>query len=108
MTVAAVTADPWGYNPIFNGNDMVGMTSSGGYGHRVEQSIALGYVPPELATPGTKLEVEVWGKKLPAQVVAMPLNDSAKERKKGRYFDDDVLAMSADNLPWLLFRKRNQ
>jgi len=81
MTVAADKADPWGYNPIFNGDDIVGMTSSGGYGHRVEQSIALGYVPPELAKPGTKLEVEVLGKKLPAEVVAMPLYDPGSDRR---------------------------
>jgi len=35
----------------------------------------LGYVPPELAKPGTKLAVEVLGVKLPAEVVAMPLYD---------------------------------
>ena len=82
MTVAAADADPWGYNPIFSKDEIVGMTSSGGYGHRVEQSIALGYVPPELAAPGTHLMVEVLGKKLPAQVVAMPLYDPKNERMK--------------------------
>ncbi len=40
MTVASEDADPWGYNPILNGDEMVGMTSSGGYGHRMEKSIA--------------------------------------------------------------------
>jgi len=60
----------------------VGMTSSGGYGHRVEKSIALGYVPPELAVAGTRLEVEVLGKKLAAEVVAMPLYDPENKRMK--------------------------
>jgi dimethylglycine dehydrogenase len=81
LTVAADNADPWGYNPIFNGDEIVGMTSSGGYGHRVEKSIALGYVPPELAKPGTKLEVEVLGVKLPAEVVAMPLYDPLNAKR---------------------------
>ena len=83
MTVAAEDADPWGYNPIFDGDRYVGMTSSGGYGHRVKQSLALGYVPPELAAPGTRLAVEVLGKKLPARVVEMPLYDPENERMKG-------------------------
>jgi dimethylglycine dehydrogenase len=78
----AEDADPWGYNPIFNGEDIVGMTSSGGYGHRVEKSIALGYVPPELTSPGTRLAVEVLGKKLTAEVVAMPLYDPKNEKMK--------------------------
>jgi len=75
-------ADPWGYNPIFNGDQIVGMTSSGGYGHRTDKSIAMGYVPPALAVPGTRLEVEVLGKKLAAEVVAMPLYDPKNERMK--------------------------
>jgi len=59
------------------------MTSSGGYGHRVGKSIALGYIPPEFAAPGTKLEVEVLGKKLPAEVVSMPMYDPENQRMKG-------------------------
>jgi dimethylglycine dehydrogenase len=82
LVCQADDADPWGYNPIFNGDQFVGMTSSGGYGHRTDKSIALGYVPPALAAPGTRLEVEVLGKKLAAEVVAMPLYDPKNERMK--------------------------
>jgi len=82
MVCAAEDADPWGYNPIFNGEKIVGMTSSGGYGHRTGKSIALGYVPPALAAPGTQLEVEVLGKRLAAEVVGMPLYDPKNERMK--------------------------
>jgi dimethylglycine dehydrogenase len=48
----------------------------------VDKSIALGYVPPQFADPGTKLEVEVLGKKLSAQVAAMPMYDPKNERMK--------------------------
>jgi dimethylglycine dehydrogenase len=82
LVCQADDADPWGYNPIFNGDQIVGMTASGGYGHRTDKSIALGYVPPALAVPGTRLEVEVLGKKLAAEVVAMPLYDPKNERMK--------------------------
>jgi dimethylglycine dehydrogenase len=82
LVCQADDADPWGYNPIFNGEEIVGMTSSGGYGHRTGASIALGYVPPSLAAPGTRLEVEVLGKRLAAEVVAMPLYDPKNERMK--------------------------
>ncbi|MBR9987071.1 MAG: GcvT family protein [Desulfosarcina sp.] len=83
LVCQAEDADPWGYNPIFNGDQIVGMTSSGGYGHRTDKSIALGYVPPALAAPGTRLEVEVLGKRLAAEVVVMPLYDPKNERMKG-------------------------
>jgi dimethylglycine dehydrogenase len=82
LVVAAEDSDPWGYNPIFKDNERVGMTSSGGYGHRVGKSIAFGYVTPGLTDPGTKLEVEVLGQKLPAEVVATPLYDPANQKMK--------------------------
>jgi dimethylglycine dehydrogenase len=82
MVVEAEDSDPWGYNPIFKGKEQVGMTSSGGYGHRLGKSIAFGYVPPELADPGTKLDVEILGEMRPAEVVATPLYDPANEKMK--------------------------
>ena len=82
MVVAADTADAWWYNPIFKGNERVGMTSSGGYGHRLRKSLANGYVPPQWAAPGTQLAVEILGKKYPAEVVTMPLYDPKNERMK--------------------------
>jgi len=83
LVVKAEDSDPWGYNPVFKDGRQVGMTSSGGYGHRLEKSIALGYVAPELAVAGTRLEVEVLGKRLPAEVVPMPLYDPENARMKG-------------------------
>jgi len=82
LVCQAEDADPWGYNPIFSGDRIVGMTSSGGYGYRVDKSLALGYVPQSLAAPGTPLEVEILGRKVPAQVAAMPLYDPENERMK--------------------------
>ena len=83
MVVEAKDSDPWGYNPIFCNGEKVGMTSSGGYGHRVEKSIALGYVKPDCAKAGTELEVEVLGRKRVAQVVSLPLYDPKNEKMKG-------------------------
>jgi dimethylglycine dehydrogenase len=82
LVVDAKDSDPWGYNPIFLDGTRIGMTSSGGYGHRVEKSIALGYVKPEYARPGTKMDVEVLGRLRSAEVVAMPLYDPENERMK--------------------------
>jgi dimethylglycine dehydrogenase len=82
LVVEAEDSDPWGYNPIFSGERRVGMTSSGGFGHRTGKSIAFGYVPPELAKPGTRLEVEILGRKCGATVSAMPLYDPENEKMK--------------------------
>ena len=44
-------ADVIGDEPIWHGGEVVGWVTSGGYGHHVQRSIALGYVPTELSTP---------------------------------------------------------
>jgi dimethylglycine dehydrogenase len=56
--------------PIFVDDENVGYTTSGGYGHRIEKSVALSYVKPELAAPGTKLQVKILGVLRNATVVA--------------------------------------
>jgi dimethylglycine dehydrogenase len=83
LVVEAGDADALGYNPILAGEERIGMTSSGGYGHRTQRSLALGYVPPRYAEPGTKLAVEVLGQPRPAEVVTIPVYDPDHRRMKG-------------------------
>ena len=61
----------------------VGYISSGGYAHHVKKSMALGYVPPELATDGTEIEVEINGAFYPAIVNAHPLYDANGSKMRG-------------------------
>jgi len=82
LTVSADDADCWGYNGIYVDGRRVGMTSSGGYGHRVKKSIGFGYVPPQFAAAGTDVTVEILGVMCPAKVAAMPLYDPKNERIK--------------------------
>ena len=82
LVVEATDSDTFGYNPILKDGQRIGMTSSGGYGHRVEKSIALGYVSSEFAALGTKMDVEILGRARSAEVVAMPLYDPKNEKMK--------------------------
>jgi len=50
-----------GNEPVRVGGEVVGRVTSGNYGWAVERSIAYAYLPPELATIGTRGEVEVFG-----------------------------------------------
>jgi dimethylglycine dehydrogenase len=63
--------------------DRVGLVGSAGYGHTLQQSIALAYVTSELATPGTALEVEIFGARRPAVVASEPLYDPDNLRLRG-------------------------
>jgi aminomethyltransferase len=51
---------------------LVGRVTSGGFSPSLGRPIAMGYVPPALAAPGTELSLIVRGKPLAAHVVALP------------------------------------
>lgn len=63
-----------GHAPIFAGENAgrIGEVTSGGFSPTLDAPIAMGYVPPAYAKPGTELLLEVRGKKLPSRVVGMP------------------------------------
>lgn len=56
---------------LFNG-DVVGEVTSGTRSPTLGSNIALGYVPPQAAKPGTTLEIDVRGRKATAVVVKGP------------------------------------
>jgi dimethylglycine dehydrogenase len=81
MTVDAPFADAPYMSTIWNGDEVVGETTSGDWGFRVNRSIALGVVKAELAVPGTELEVEIFGARCKAVVHAdQPLWDPENDR----------------------------
>ncbi|MEO1397550.1 MAG: FAD-dependent oxidoreductase [Pseudomonadota bacterium] len=81
LTVEANGCDAPYMSTLWHGDDVVGETTSGGWGYRVNKSIALGMVKSELAIPGTALEVEIFGERRPATVEEdKPLWDPANER----------------------------
>lgn len=50
----------------------IGVVTSGGFGPTVNGPVAMGYVEAAQAAAGTKVELMVRGKALPAQIVALP------------------------------------
>ncbi len=54
------------------GGEAVGTVTSGGFAPTLGAPIAMGYVAPGEATPGTTLSLLVRGKELPATVASMP------------------------------------
>lgn len=78
-------ADPWGREALYQGDTRVGRLTSGGYSVAFGKSIGMGYVPPALAQPGTKLHVRMFGEMWPAEVVQDSPYDPKNEviRKDG-------------------------
>ena len=75
LTVETDEADPHGNEPVRAAGTPVGYVAAGGYGHVVEQSIALAYLPVEHAEQGTRLTVDILGEPRPAVVVPQPIYD---------------------------------
>jgi 4-methylaminobutanoate oxidase (formaldehyde-forming) len=69
-----------GGEPILAGGRVAGTVTSAGYGYTVGKSIAFGYLPLAHAAPGTRLEVELFGERVPAAVAKEPLHDPAGKR----------------------------
>ena len=55
-------ADALGNNPIYIGDKVIGRATGGGYGFRIEKSIALGVVFPEYAKVGNEFSMDILGK----------------------------------------------
>ncbi|MDP5086960.1 MAG: FAD-dependent oxidoreductase [Yoonia sp.] len=53
---------------IWSGDTVVGETTSGGWGYRVNKSIALGMLRADLAMAGAKVEVDIYGERFAATV----------------------------------------
>jgi dimethylglycine dehydrogenase len=86
LVVDAEDADVHGYEPVRTAGPagtagkVIGYVASGGYGHRVEKSIAFAYLPSAYAEIGTQLEIGVLGDRRPARVAREPLYDPKNER----------------------------
>ena len=78
-------ADPWGREALYHGETRVGRLTSGGYSVTFGKSIGMGYVTPDLATPGTRLKVRMLNQLWDAEIVQDSPYDPKNEviRKDG-------------------------
>jgi dimethylglycine dehydrogenase len=71
MEVHGVTdADARGSEAIYQGEEIVGRATSGGYGWRVGKSLALAMLRPDLASVGAEFEIAILGARHKATVIA--------------------------------------
>ncbi|GDX19445.1 glycine cleavage system protein T [Actinomycetes bacterium] len=76
-------ADVIGDEPVWHNGKVVGWITSGGYAHYSGVSLALGYIPTELAAEGTTgFEIEIIGKLRPATLQLEPVLDPSGSRMR--------------------------
>jgi dimethylglycine dehydrogenase len=83
LSVDATDSDCVGNEPVYAGDELVGLTTSGAYGHAVGQSLAFAYVPPDKIGPGTEFDVLVFGERRKARVLADAAWDPGNVRLQG-------------------------
>lgn len=83
LLVDADTADAPYMSTLWHDGQIVGETTSGAWGYRVNASVALAMLRADLAVPGTEIEVEIYGDRVRAVVQPdAPLWDPDNERLK--------------------------
>ena len=79
----ATDADARGSEPIYKDGALVGRTTSGAFGWRIGQSLALAMVRPDMGTVGTDVDISILGNTKRATVIADSPYDPDNVRLKG-------------------------
>ena len=66
LEIDTVDTDVGGFEPIWVGKHMAGFITSGGYGHSMKKSLAMGYLQSEFVEGNPKFEVSILGERRPA------------------------------------------
>ena len=82
LEVDNTDSDCMGNEPVYHGGKLVGVTTSGGYGHAVGKSLAFAYVDPGLVAEGTAFEIMVFTEMRKARIIPEPAWDADNARLK--------------------------
>jgi len=77
--VDASDNDCRGNEPIYQGDNQIGLTTSGAYGHSVGKSLAFAYVHPDFQMSGSTFSIQMLGERRNATVLGQPAYDPTNE-----------------------------
>ena len=81
--VDADDADPTGNEPVSDGEKIIGVTTSGAYGHTVKKSLVFAYVQSGYEKPNTEFQVRILGELRNAKVLEGAVWDPDNARLRG-------------------------
>lgn len=82
FVVEADGVDASGFEPIWIGDEVVGHTTSGGYGHTTKLSLAMGYVDTDRITNGGDYEISILGERRKAKLSLKSVFDPSGARMR--------------------------
>ena len=80
LTVDTDNADPLGNEPVYEGERIIGITTSGAYGYTAQRTIVFAYVESKYAAIGTEFDIAILGDRRRAVVIDEPIYDPGNER----------------------------
>ncbi|AZQ33244.1 FAD-dependent oxidoreductase [Streptomyces cyaneochromogenes] len=72
-----------GKEPVYDGDRAVGYVTSAAYGYTIGKGIAYAWLPAEQATPGTRVQIGYFDRRVDAVVAEEPLFDPTMSRLRG-------------------------
>ncbi len=72
--------DPFYLHPVFADDEVIGIVTSGTYGHRTGLSLALAYLNKKSESVGQCVELEIIGRRFPATILDQPPYDLNNSR----------------------------
>ena len=83
LEIAGDGPDPFGQHPVFAGEQVAGLSTSGAYGHRTAKKLALAYLNPPVLSAGAPLSVEICGQPQTARILDAAPYDPQNRRLIG-------------------------
>jgi dimethylglycine dehydrogenase len=83
LAVDSPGADAAGYEPIWLGEKITGFITSGGYGHCVGASLAMGYLDSDVPDDQPGLSVSILGERCQCRILTAPAVDPQGARMRG-------------------------
>lgn len=83
LTIDDPRAVVMGKEPVYDGERAVGYVTSAAFGHTIGKGIAYAWLPAHLGTPGTRVGIGYFDRRVEAVVAEEPLFDPAMSRLRG-------------------------
>jgi dimethylglycine dehydrogenase len=82
LEVDALDADAAGYEPIWLGEQLAGFVTSGGFGHTVGKSLAMGYMDVQHLGQAEGFAIDLLGERRGARLLSQPAYDPTGSRMR--------------------------
>ena len=79
LVMEGKTPPPRAHYPLYHEGILIGETCSGSLSPTLQNGIAMAYLPASVAVPGTRIEMDIRGKRFPAVVTKRPMYRSTSK-----------------------------